>query len=80
MGYLKDGVNDMDRIGAGHPEGLFEAWANLYARFAQAIDRRERGEAVDFWYPDVHAGVLGVKWVAKCVESADQGSVWVDYN
>lgn len=79
MGYLKGGVTDMDRIGAGHPEGLFEAWANLYSRFAQAIDRREHGEVIDFWYPGVHAGVLGVKWVEKCVESAENGASWVDY-
>jgi hypothetical protein len=25
-----------DRIGGGHPEGLFEGWSNLYRRFALA--------------------------------------------
>lgn len=79
MGYLYPEAAADDRIGAGHPEGLFEAWANMYSRFAMAIERRDRGEAIDFWYPGVHAGVLGVKWVDKCVESADNGAVWVDY-
>lgn len=68
-----------DRIGGGHPEGLFEAWSNLYTKFAIAIDRCEKGKAVDFWYPDFHAGVLGVKWVEKCVESADKDSAWITF-
>jgi predicted dehydrogenase len=77
--YLYAEAKADDRIGGGHPEGLFEAWSNLYTRFAVAIDKTERGEAIDFWYPDIHAGVLGVKWVEKCVESADHDSAWVVY-
>lgn len=79
MGYLTPEAVADDRIGAGHPEGLFEAWSNLYGRFAMAIEKTEKGETIDFWYPGVHAGVLGVKWVDKCVESAEQGATWVDY-
>lgn len=79
MGYLTPQAVADDRIGAGHPEGLFEAWSNLYGRFAMAIEKTEKGETIDFWYPGVHAGVLGVKWVDKCVESVEQGAAWVDY-
>lgn len=78
-GYLYAGALADDRIGGGHPEGLFESWGNLYTRFAKAIDKTEKGEPIDFWYPDIHAGVLGVKWVEKCVESADKDSAWVEY-
>lgn len=77
--YLYDSALTNDRIGGGHPEGLFESWSNLYTLFAKAIDKNEKGEAIDFAYPDIHAGVLGVKWVEKCVESADKDSAWVDY-
>ena len=79
MGYLYPEAVEDDRIGSGHPEGLFEAWSNLYSRFAVAIEKCDKGEEIDFWYPGVHAGVLGVKWVDKCVESADNGASWVDY-
>lgn len=79
MGYLHDSALVEDRIGAGHPEGLFEAWSNLYARFARAMIAKEQGKKIDFWYPDIHAGVEGVRWVENCVRSADQGGVWVDY-
>ena len=79
MGYLDETSLDDDRIGGGHPEGLFEAWSNLYSRFAQAMVATDSGETVDFWYPDVHAGAEGVRWVENCVRSADNGASWVDY-
>ena len=79
MDYLHPSALSEDRIGAGHPEGLFEAWSNLYARFAEAITAMEQGISIDFWYPDIHAGVEGVRWVENCVRSADLGGVWVDY-
>jgi len=82
MGYLAPRALEEDRIGGGHPEGLFEAWSNLYRRFAVAMDATDRGDKAllaDFWYPDVHAGVAGVQWVERCVESADAGATWVDF-
>ena len=83
MDYLTPRALAEDRIGAGHPEGLFEAWSNLYRRFAVAMDATDRGDSAllaSFWYPDVHAGLTGIKWVEHCVRSADQGAVWVDFH
>jgi predicted dehydrogenase len=82
MGYLYPDALADDRIGAGHPEGLFEAWSNLYYRFAMAMDATDRGDTAlleTIRYPDIHAGVEGVRWVENCVRSADKGGVWVDY-
>ena len=78
-GYLYPEAKVEDRIGGGHAEGLFEAWGNLYRRFAIAMRGADTSEYGDFWYPDVKAGAAGVKWIEKCVESADKGSVFVDY-
>lgn len=83
MGYLYPSALADDRIGGGHPEGLFESWSNLYLRFGIAMDLANKGGIVgqeSFWYPDVHAGYEGVKWVNKCVASADQAASWVDYD
>ena len=77
-GYLYPEAREEDRIGGGHAEGLFEAWANLYRRFAAAM-RGVDDISSDFWYPSVESGAQGVKWIEKCVESADRGAVWVDY-
>ena len=82
MGYLYPDALADDRIGAGHPEGLFEAWSNLYYRFAMAMDATDRGDTAlleTIRYPDIHAGVEGVRWVENCVRSADKGGVWVVY-
>ncbi len=79
MPYLHPAATEDDRIGAGHPEGLFEAWANLYDRFAVAMDAGDRGVDCDLIYPGIQAGVEGVRWVQNCVRSADRGGVWVDY-
>ncbi len=80
-GYLYPEACVEDRLLGGHAEGLFEAWSNLYRRFAVAMTSADDAEAEygDFWYPDVQAGAQGMKWLEKCVESADKGSIWVDY-
>ena len=77
--YLYPEARVEDRIGGGHAEGLFEAWANLYRRFSFAMADADKGVYGDFWYPSVESGAQGVKWIEKCVESADNGAVWVDF-
>lgn len=80
MDYLYPSALANDRIGGGHPEGLFEAWSNLYTRFAKAMHAADHGKALeDVWYPGIEAGVEGVRWVENCVRSADNGAVWVEY-
>ena len=82
MGYLHADALQDDRIGGGHPEGLFEAWSNLYRRFALAMDAANRGDRetlAALRYPDIDAGVDGVRWVERCVESANNDAAWVAY-
>jgi predicted dehydrogenase len=82
MAYLHPEALAEDHISVGHPEGLFESWANLYGRFAAAMRATDRGDAArlaGLRYPDIAAGVAGVRWVETCVRSADAGGVWVDY-
>jgi predicted dehydrogenase len=82
MPYLDESSNADERLGALHVEGLSEAWANIYLKFAIAIDAKNHGdeETLDnLVYPDINAGLEGVRWVENCVRSADQGAVWIDY-
>jgi predicted dehydrogenase len=81
--YLCSEALKEDRIAAGCPEGLFEAWSNLYRRFAIAINAavyRDFKFLSNYWYPDVRAGARGVKFVNACIESANKGSVWINYD
>lgn len=82
MPYLYDECNADERLGALHAEGLPESWANIYLKFAIAIEAKNNGDTKtleNLVYPDINAGIEGIRWVTKCVESADNGGVWVDY-
>ncbi|MDR1901509.1 MAG: Gfo/Idh/MocA family oxidoreductase [Treponema sp.] len=82
MPYLyEEGLED-ERLGALHSEGLIESWSNIYLRIAMAIDAKNRGDTKSLEsliYPDIDAGIDGIRWVENCVKSADAGAVWVDF-
>ena len=60
---------------AGHPEGIYEALANIYKGAAKSI----RGEKfVPGEFPTVHDGVRGMKFIHSVVESNRKGNVWVN--
>ncbi|MBF8376297.1 Gfo/Idh/MocA family oxidoreductase [Alicyclobacillus mali] len=67
-----------DRIAEGHSEGLFEAWANLYRRFASAIRGETRTMDEPSWYPDIDDGAEAVLWVERCIESSERNGGWVN--
>ena len=80
MDYLYDTpAVRSSRIGGGHGEGFFESWANLYGRYARVIQAADCGETSDLWYPDIQAGIDGVRLLECCVESADNQSKWVAF-
>jgi predicted dehydrogenase len=59
---------------AGHPEGIYEALANIYRGTAKSI----RGEKFDPGeFPTVHDGVRGMKFIHSVVESNAKGNIWV---
>lgn len=69
------------RIPPGHPEGYFEAFANIYSTFCDALGKKLTGQSLtegDKDYPGVHEGLQGVKFIERCVESSKKGAVWVD--
>ncbi len=67
------------RISRGHPEGFREAFANLYADFAEVIAARITGVAADplcSWSPGVHDGLWGLEFVEATLASSRQGGAW----
>ncbi|TDO08551.1 putative dehydrogenase [Bacillus subtilis] len=82
MPYLDGACSAVERLGALHSEGLSDAWANIYLKFAVAIDAKNREDQEtlnNLVYPDIDAGIEGIRWIENCVRSADQGSVWVEF-
>lgn len=70
------------RIPSGHPEGYFEALANIYKTYTAALAKIKAGQKpndADMDFPGVDMGINGVKFINKCVESSEKGAVWVKY-
>jgi len=63
------------RVPSGHPEGYLEAFATLYAQFAEVI--RGRGEAIEPLLPTMADGVEGLEFIAASVKSSHENSRWV---
>jgi len=60
---------------SGHPEGIYEAFANIYKGAAKSI----RGEGfTDGEFPTVEDGVRGMKFIHAVVRSNANGNQWVD--
>src|SRR5690606_15288028 len=70
------------RIPAGHPEGLLEAFANIYRNFAATTSARREGrtpspEQLDF--PTVDDGVRGMAFVQNVVSSNASNEKWTRF-
>ncbi len=66
------------RTPRGHPEGLREAFANIYAEVAQERMARTLGEAVPARaYPTIEEGAHTMAFIEACVASQAKGG-WVD--
>jgi predicted dehydrogenase len=64
----------------GHPEGLHEAFANLYSDFAEQCAARRLGIAPDplaTTAPGAAEGVAGVRFVEACLASESRVGAWV---
>jgi predicted dehydrogenase len=70
----------LTRMSRGHPEGLLEAFANLYRDAAEAIAARLTGHAADPMaeFPDAADGAAGIAFVAAAIRSAQASGAWVD--
>lgn len=69
----------MVRTGRGFPEGLIEAWANLYTEFAMDVAARQDGIAVpEGWldHPGVVDGADGVRFIHAALRSHQAGGTW----
>lgn len=73
-GYNEKLAESGHTMPAGHPEGIYEALANIYKGTAKSI-RGEKFNPGEF--PTVHDGVRGMKFIHAVVESNKAGNKWV---
>lgn len=62
------------RVAAGHPEGFFEAFANIYTEFADLITSSKKNT---YTFPSIEDGVKGIKFMFAAKESSDKNSDWI---
>jgi len=62
------------RLAAGHPEGFFEAFANIYTEFADAITSSRKN---NFTFPSIEDGVKGIKFMFAAKNSSNKNSRWI---
>lgn len=70
------------RIPSGHPEGLLEAFGNIYRNFALTVSAKLNGEAptpemLDF--PQVDEGVRGMAFIDNVVASNNSTAKWTKF-
>ena len=81
MTYISPLASDMVRIPAGHPEGYYEAFANMYKTWVNAVLKYENGEeltARDLDFPDIDEGIRGIRFIHACVQSSREDAAWVE--
>jgi predicted dehydrogenase len=66
------------RIPSGHPEGYLEAFATLYAQFAEVIRGNTKPYAA--LLPTLDDGVEGMMFIAASVKSSAEDSRWVKFS
>ena len=79
MQYLGGDAVRATRLPGGHPEGYLEAFAVLYREFAQWLEgwRADRVAAPPT-LPGIRAGVRGMKFIQRAIESSERAA-WVDF-
>jgi predicted dehydrogenase len=73
-GYNNPFAEGSHTLPAGHPEGLYEALANIYKGVARSV-RGEKFRPGEF--PTVHDGTRGMRFIYAVVESNEKGNTWI---
>ena len=78
--YIYGNAETLNRLPGGHPEGYYEALANLYKIIIGAVAKKKYSEELteaDYDYPTIDDGIDGVKFIHAVIESGNNNSKWV---
>jgi len=83
-GFLKDVPKDLmaePTIPSGHGEAFHDAFARLHRCFeadVRAYLDKKPFNCDGAKYANVDDGVMGIRFITKCVESSSKGGAWID--
>jgi predicted dehydrogenase len=78
-GYLSAAAKAHTRLPSGHPEGLIEAFANLYTDFADAIRAHHSGKPADplrVGWPGIREAVRGMAFLQAVLKNSSGSAKW----
>lgn len=75
--YMSDASNRLAWVSAGHNEGFFEAFANIYRNYFASLRDILEGKTPSHRFPDANDGLHGLKFVEACLKSQKGGGIWV---
>ncbi len=77
--YLTPATKATFRLPGGHPEGLIEAFANIYRDFASAVRARlaDKSAPLSELVPGIEEGVRSMAFVERAVNSSRAREGWV---
>ena len=67
---------ESSRVAAGHPEGFFEAFANIYTEFADSINAYKKNKKYKNTFPTIDDGLKGIKFIFAAKNSSNNNSKW----
>ncbi|MCK5822069.1 MAG: Gfo/Idh/MocA family oxidoreductase [Bacteroidales bacterium] len=73
-GFLTDFAQESHVLPPGHPEGIYEAFGNLYKGAAKAINNET---TVPGQFPGIEEGVRGMRFIESAVQSNKDGNIWI---
>ncbi|MCF0053434.1 Gfo/Idh/MocA family oxidoreductase [Dyadobacter sp. LJ53] len=81
VGNLSKAAQVHTRIPAGHPEGYFEAFANLYRNFAIHLRAYWEGRNADpvYDFPSAQDGLRGMKFIDAVIASNASDTKWTNF-
>ena len=71
--YNYDFSRESTKLPPGHPEGIFDAMANIYHGVAQAIKGKQMNSGA---FPTLNDGLRGMLFIEKVLKSHQNGNVW----
>lgn len=77
--YCFSACTEQCRLPAGHPEGYYEAFGNIYHAYClHLLARKGLADAGTFRYPTIDDGIAGLRFVDACLRSEQGGNVWTE--
>lgn len=76
--YLYEESRAVSRLPSGHPEGFYEAFANIYRNFCRTIAARKQGDKdSSFPFPTALDALRGQHFIDACQQSNQSDNQWV---